>query len=100
MQTEATNKDISPEVKNTESAAETKKDEPNKCGKDEKRMELNRIRAKKIRKRKKEMEEQMQQQVVKLTLENHKLRTQLQVQEAEIHLLRNSVSLNKLPERT
>lgn len=58
---------------------------------DEKRMEINRIRAKEIRKRKKEMEEEMHNQIIHLTLENNKLRTQLQLQEAEIKLLRNNM---------
>jgi hypothetical protein len=58
---------------------------------DEKRMEINRIRAKEIRKRKKEMEEDMHNQIIQLTLENNKLRTQLQLQEAEIKLLRNNM---------
>lgn len=56
---------------------------------DEQRMEINRLRAKQIRKRKKEMEEDMQKQIIQLTLENNKLRTQLKVQETEIVLLRN-----------
>lgn len=60
---------------------------------DEKRMEINRIRAKEIRKRKKEMEEDMHNQIIHLTLENNKLRTQLQLQEAEIKLLRNNMQL-------
>lgn len=55
---------------------------------DERRMEINRLRAKQIRKRKKEMEEDMQKQIIQLTLENNKLRTQLKVQETEIALLR------------
>ena len=59
---------------------------------DEQRMEINRLRAKQIRKRKKEMEEDMQKQIIQLTLENNKLRTQLKVQETEIVLLRNQVS--------
>jgi hypothetical protein len=58
---------------------------------EKKRMETNRIRAKQIRKRKKEMEEDMRNQSVRLTLENNTLRTQLQVQEAEIKLLRNNM---------
>lgn len=58
---------------------------------EKKRMETNRIRAKQIRKRKKEMEEDMRNQIVRLTLENNTLRTQLQVQEAEIKLLRNNM---------
>ena len=53
-------------------------------------MEINRIRAKEIRKRKKQMEVDMQQQIIKLTLENNQLRSQIKIQEAEIKLLRDS----------
>lgn len=54
----------------------------------EKRMEVNRVRAKEIRKRKKKMEEDMRQQIVKLTLENNRLRIQKKMQEVEIQCLR------------
>lgn len=70
---------------------ETSKANASEPVRDEKRMEINRIRAKEIRKRKKEMEEDMHNQIIQLTLENNKLRTQLQLQEAEIKLLRNNM---------
>ncbi len=54
----------------------------------EKRMEVNRLRAKEIRKRKKKMEEDMRQQIVQLTLENNRLRIQKKMQEVEIERLR------------
>lgn len=54
---------------------------------DERRMEINRQRAKEIRKRKKKMVEDMQKQIIYLTLENNKLRTQTQMQLTEINLL-------------
>ena len=57
---------------------------------EERRLEMNRQRAKDIRRRKKKMMEEMQKQIVFLTMENNKLRTQNQMQQAEIHLLRNS----------
>ena len=63
---------------------------------EERRMEVNRMRAKQIRKRKKKMEEDMQKQVIQLTLENNKLRTQLKIQETEISLLRSQVSGNNI----
>lgn len=91
--------DVSTDVKQTKEADENKVEPPRKVtrrcerdGKDERRMEINRLRAKQIRKRKKEMEEDMQKQIIQLTLENNKLRTQLKVQETEIALLRNQVS--------
>jgi hypothetical protein len=62
----------------------------NRDERDERRMEINRIRAKEIRKRKKEMEEDMQKQIIQLTLENNKLRTQLKMQQTEISVLRNN----------
>lgn len=55
---------------------------------DERRMELNRQRAKDIRKRKKKRLEDMQKQIIFLTLENNKLRTQAQMQQTEIEILR------------
>ncbi len=77
------------EVASTASSGGGGKDGRNR---DEKRMEINRIRAKEIRKRKKKMEEDMQKQIIQLTLENNKLRTQLKMQAAEISVLRNNVS--------
>ncbi len=58
--------------------------------KTERRMEMNRIRAKEIRKRKKQMEVDMQQQIIRLTLENSQLRSQIKMQDAEIKNLRNA----------
>ena len=60
---------------------------------DEKRMEMNRQRAKDIRKRKKKMVEDMQNQIIHLTLENNKLRTQTQIQQIEINILREKASM-------
>jgi hypothetical protein len=67
-----------------------KTEEDMKQQKEEKRMEINRKRAKEIRKRKKKQVEDMQKQIIHLTLENNKLRTQAQMQQAEINLLRQS----------
>ncbi len=64
--------------------------EESKAQRDERRMEINRQRAKEIRKRKKKMVEDMQKQIIYLTLENNKLRTQIQMQQAEINILRNN----------
>ncbi len=64
--------------------------EETKAQRDERRMEINRLRAKDIRKRKKKMVEDMQKQIIYLSLENDKLRTQLQIQQVEINLLRNN----------
>lgn len=61
-----------------------------KSKRDERRLEMNRQRAKDIRRRKKKMMEEMQKQIVFLTMENNKLRTQNQMQQAEINLLRGS----------
>ena len=61
-----------------------------KSKRDERRLEMNRQRAKDIRRRKKKMMEEMQKQIVFLTMENNKLRTQNQMQQAEINLLRTS----------
>jgi hypothetical protein len=65
-----------------------------KAKRDEKRMEINRQRAKEIRKRKKKMVEDMQKQIIYLTLENNKFRTQTQMQQAEINLLRSTTHKN------
>ena len=70
--------------------AEAKAESDERDEKTRKRMEINRIRAKEIRKRKKQMELDMQQQIIKLTLENNQLRSQIKIQEAEIKLLRGS----------
>ena len=72
------------------------KEVPKRCEMEERRMEVNRMRAKQIRKRKKQMEEDMQKQIIQLTLENNKLRTQLKIQENEISLLRSQVSTCKI----
>ena len=56
----------------------------------QKRMEINRLRAKDIRKRKKKMLEDMQKQIIYLTLENNKLFTQSQMQQTELTLLRKT----------
>ena len=63
---------------------------------EKRQMELNRMRAREIRKRKKEREEDMQQQIIQLVLENDKLRTQLKIQEKEISILRTRVSSNDI----
>ncbi len=52
------------------------------------RMETNRIRAREIRKRKKQLEADMQQQIIKLTLENNQLRTKIKIQQSAVKLLR------------
>ena len=56
---------------------------------DERRMEINRLRAREIRKKKKQMLKDMEQQIILLTLENNRLRTQSQMYQTEINLLRN-----------
>ncbi len=75
---------------------EKSKGETRTTTRDEKRMEINRQRAKEIRKRKKKMLEDMQQQIIFLTLENNKLRTQSQMQQTEINLLRNFSSTSSI----
>ena len=59
----------------------------------EMRLEVNRERAKDIRKRKKIMIEEMQKQLVLLTMENNKLRMDSQMQQEEITLLRKTSQL-------
>ena len=59
----------------------------------EMRLEVNRQRAKDIRKRKKIMIEEMQKQLVLLTMENNKLRMDSQMQQEEITLLRKTSQL-------
>jgi len=59
----------------------------------EERLELNRQRARDIRKRKKMMIKDMQEQLVLLTMEKEKLRTENQIQKEEIKLLRKSAQL-------
>ena len=76
-------------VTTTNTAASNKRDE-----KTERRMEINRLRAKEIRKRKKEMEADMQQQIIKLTLENNSLRSQIRIQDDELKLLRGARNLH------
>jgi hypothetical protein len=73
----------------------TKKNEDSAEDKDEKlkrRMEINRLRAKDIRKRKKRMIEDMHNQIFQLTLENNKLRTQTEVQQTQIDILRQRLA--------
>jgi len=60
----------------------------NRETKDERR-ETNRLRARHIRKKKKKMEEELDRQLVFLTIENNKLRAEGQMQRAELSLLRN-----------
>lgn len=59
--------------------------------KNEQRLEINRQRAKDIRKRKKQMVEVMQKQITFLTIENNKLQAQNEMQRAELTLLHNSM---------
>ena len=59
------------------------------AGRDERRMEANRVRARDIRKRKKTMVEEMKKKIVKLTMANQQLIRQTQMQNAEIHMLRS-----------
>jgi len=59
----------------------------------ETRLEVNRQRAKENRKRKKNMTEEMQKQLVLLTLQNNKLRIENQTQQEEITLLRKTSQL-------
>ena len=56
----------------------------------ERQMEANRVRAREIRKRKKNMIEEMQKKIVKLTMANQQLISQTQIQHAEIHMLRST----------
>ncbi len=51
-------------------------------------MELNRLRAREIRKRKKKMEEEMRQKIIQLTLENNRLSIQKKMQQDEIDRLK------------
>lgn len=55
---------------------------------EQKRMELNRLRAREIRKRKKKMEEEMRQKIIQLTLENNRLSIQKKMQQDEIDRLK------------
>ena len=57
---------------------------------DERRLEINRLRAKDMRKRKKKMIEDMQQQILSLTAENNKFRIECQIQSAELAFWRNN----------
>lgn len=57
---------------------------------DERRLEINRLRAKDMRKRKKKMIEDMQQQILNLTTENNRLRIECQIQNAELAFWRNN----------
>ena len=59
----------------------------------EMRLEANRQRAKEIRKRKKLMIEDMQKQLVLLTMENDKLRTENQKQQQDLIVLRKTSQL-------
>lgn len=59
----------------------------------EMRLEVNRQRAREIRKRKKIMIENMQNQLVLLTMENNKLRTENQNQQQELAVLRKTSQL-------
>lgn len=79
----------------SKSATTRKKNGDSLENKDEKlkrRMETNRLRAKDIRKRKKRMIEEMHNQIFQLTLENNKLRTQTEVQQTQIDILRQSLA--------
>mmetsp|Transcript_26100 Transcript_26100/g.32194 ORF Transcript_26100/g.32194 Transcript_26100/m.32194 type:complete len:178 (+) Transcript_26100:168-701(+) len=83
--------------KHTSSTTESSSPTPSQSGeedgkpkRDEKKMELNRLRARDIRKRKKKMVEDMQKQIIYLTIENNKLRNQVQIQQSEINLLRQT----------
>jgi len=67
-----------------------------KMTKDEKRMEINRLRAKEIRKQKKKMEADMGKQVVQLTLEHNKLKNQIKMQQTELELLRNFANMPRM----
>jgi len=58
-------------------------------GRQERQMEANRVRARDIRKRKKNMVEEMNREIVKLTMANQQLRSQTQIQHAEIYMLRS-----------
>lgn len=59
--------------------------------KNERRLEMNRQRAKDIRKRKKQMIEAMQKQIILLTIENDNLHAQNKMQRAELNLLHDSL---------
>ena len=72
------------------------KEVPKKCEMEERRMEINRLRAKQIRKQKKQMEEDLQNEIIQLTLENNKLQTQLQIQKHEILFLRSQQQARKV----
>lgn len=58
------------------------------AAKDEQQLEANRQRARNIRKKKKQMIENMQQQIAQLTMDNQLLLQQTQTQQAEIQHLR------------
>lgn len=55
---------------------------------DKERMEINRLRAREVRKRKKINEEKMRQQIVELILDNNKIRVHMKIQQDEIRRLR------------
>jgi len=57
---------------------------------EERQMEANRVRSRDIRKRKKNMVEEMQKNIVKLTMANQQLRSQTQIQNELIHMLRST----------
>jgi len=82
--------DEHPEIPSNEAGSESDADK-GKETRNERRLEINRQRAKDIRKRKKHMIEEMQKQIILLTIENNKLRAQNQMQRAELTLLHNSL---------